>query len=51
MTTIISIANGGFALNGTPTYPGRSWKGHPIEGLFPMDDEWRGRFEAWRESR
>jgi len=25
--------------------------GHPIEGLFPMDDEWRGRFEAWRESR
>ena len=33
MTTTISIANGGFALNGTPTYAGRSWKGHRIEGL------------------
>ena len=33
MATIISIANGGFALNGTPTYAGRSWKGHRIEGL------------------
>jgi hypothetical protein len=33
MTTIISIAYGGFAINGTPTYAGRSWKGHRIEGL------------------
>src|SRR5882757_7493423 len=33
MTTTISIANGGFALNGAPTYAGRSWKGHRIEGL------------------
>ena len=33
MTTAISIANGGFAVNGQPTYPGRSWKGHRIEGL------------------
>ena len=33
MTTTISIANGGFAINGTPTYAGRSWKGHRIEGL------------------
>ena len=33
MTTTVSIANGGFVLNGTPTYPGRSWKGHRIEGL------------------
>src|SRR5262245_43563971 len=32
MTTAVSIANGGFVLNGTPTYPGRSWKGHRIEG-------------------
>src|SRR5215471_2639207 len=31
--TTVSIANGGFVLNGTPTYPGRSWKGHRIEGL------------------
>jgi hypothetical protein len=33
MTTVVSIANGGFALNGTPTYAGRSWNGHRIEGL------------------
>jgi len=33
MTTTISITNGGFAVNGTPTYAGRSWKGHRIEGL------------------
>ena len=33
MTTVVSIANGGFAINGTPTYAGRSWKGHRIEGL------------------
>jgi len=30
--TVVSIANGGFLINGTPTYPGRSWKGHRIEG-------------------
>src|SRR5262245_4043884 len=33
MTTTVSIANGGFAINGTPIYQGRSWKGHRIEGL------------------
>jgi hypothetical protein len=33
MTTTVSIANGGFAIDGTPTYAGRSWKGHRIEGL------------------
>jgi hypothetical protein len=33
MTTIMSIANGGFAINGVPTYAGRRWKGHRIEGL------------------
>ena len=32
MPTVVSIANGGFSINGTPTYPGRSWKGHRIEG-------------------
>src|SRR5689334_11065177 len=32
MTTTISITNGGFQINGTPTYAGRSWKGHRIEG-------------------
>ena len=30
MSTVISVANGGFAMNGTPTYPGRAWKGHRI---------------------
>src|SRR5258708_542880 len=33
MATVVSIANGGFAINGTPTYPRRRWKGHRIEGL------------------
>jgi len=33
VATIISIANGGFAINGGPTYAGRRWKGHRIEGL------------------
>jgi hypothetical protein len=30
--TIVSIADGRFLIGGTPTYPGRSWKGHSIEG-------------------
>jgi hypothetical protein len=33
MNTIVSLTNGGFALNGTPTYAGRQWRGHRIEGL------------------
>lgn len=33
MAAVVSIANGSFAINGAPTYPGRSWKGHRIEGL------------------
>ena len=32
-TTVVSIQDGGFAINGRPTYAGRSWKGHRIEGL------------------
>ena len=32
MPTVVSIANGGFSINDTPTYSGRSWKGHRIEG-------------------
>ncbi len=31
--TVVSIHNGGFAIGGAPTYAGRSWKGHRIEGL------------------
>lgn len=25
--------------------------GHPIDGLFPMDAQWRARFDAWRATR
>ncbi len=31
--TVVSIQDGRFAINGRPTYAGRSWKGHRIEGL------------------
>ncbi|QFY10031.1 fumarylacetoacetate hydrolase family protein [Nonomuraea phyllanthi] len=26
-------------------------EGHPVEGLFPLDAEWRGRYQAWREEQ
>ncbi|MBO3102788.1 fumarylacetoacetate hydrolase family protein [Cellulomonas fengjieae] len=25
--------------------------GHPVEGLFPMNPQWRSRYDAWRASR
>ena len=31
--TIVEIQGEQFYINGKPTYPGRSWKGYPIEGL------------------
>lgn len=31
--TTVTIGDGGFRINGRPTYPGRTWRGHPIEGL------------------
>ncbi len=31
--TCISIVDDAFWLNGKPTYPGRTWQGHKIEGL------------------
>ncbi len=31
--TEVSIAGDGFRINGQPTYQGRTWKGHKIEGL------------------
>ena len=31
--TEVSIAGAGFLINGKPTYAGRTWKGHKIEGL------------------
>ena len=24
-------------------------EGHPVDGLFPMNAEWRARYDAWRE--
>lgn len=26
-------------------------EGHPIDGLFPMNEEWKARYRAWRESK
>lgn len=31
--TTVSIQGDAFCINGQPTYPGRQWKGHKIEGL------------------
>jgi hypothetical protein len=31
--TTVTIAGDAFHINGKPTYPGRSWQGHKIEGL------------------
>ena len=31
--TVVSIQGDQFYINGKPTYPGRTWKGHKIEGL------------------
>ena len=31
--TVVSIKGDMFLINGTPTYAGRTWKGHKIEGL------------------
>ena len=30
---VISIAGDGFRIDGRPTYPGRAWRGHRIEGM------------------
>ncbi|WP_127476797.1 fumarylacetoacetate hydrolase family protein [Microbacterium sulfonylureivorans] len=26
-------------------------EGHPIDGLFPMNEDWKARYRAWRESK
>lgn len=31
--TVVSIDGSAFRINGRPTYPGRSWNGHAVEGL------------------
>ena len=33
MASRVSIEGGAFHINGTPTYAGRSWRGHRVEGL------------------
>ena len=32
MASVVSIRDGGFCINGAPTYAGRSWRGYRIEG-------------------
>ena len=34
-TTFVSIRGDAFIINGAPTFPGRTWRGHKIEGLLP----------------
>ena len=31
--TAVAIAGDAFHINGKPTYPGRTWQGHKVEGL------------------
>jgi hypothetical protein len=31
--TKVTIQGESFYINGSPTYPGRTWRGHPVEGL------------------
>lgn len=31
--TVVTIAGDQFLINGRPTYPGRTWRGHKVEGL------------------
>jgi len=33
--TVLEIKDGKFFLNGRPTFAGRSWRGHNVEGLLP----------------
>jgi hypothetical protein len=33
--TTVSIRNGDFLINGRPTFEGRRWREHRIEGLLP----------------
>lgn len=32
-STVVSLAGDSFLINGQPTYPGREWRGHRMEGL------------------
>lgn len=43
--THISIVEGDFYVNGSPTFQGREWKGHKIEGLLPNSRMVNGIFD------
>lgn len=43
--TTVSIVGGDFHLNGEPTYPGRTWRGHRVEGLLLNSRMVQGAFD------
>ncbi|MFC5408822.1 hypothetical protein ACFPMF_05855 [Larkinella bovis] len=50
--TTVSIVGDQFYINGKPTFQGRSWKGHKIEGLLPNSRMVQGIFDDLnRETR
>jgi hypothetical protein len=43
--TSVAIRGGDFLINGTPTFAGRQWRGHRIEGLLPNSRMVQGVFD------
>ncbi len=43
--TVVTIQEGKFHINGKPTLEGRSWRGHPVEGLLPNSRMVQGIFD------
>jgi hypothetical protein len=43
--TVVSIAGEDFLINGEPTFKGRTWQGHRIEGLLPNSRMVQGIFD------
>lgn len=43
--TVVTIAGDQFLFNGRPTYPGRTWRGHKIEGLLLNSRMVQGAFD------
>lgn len=44
-STVVSIVGGDFLINGEPTFKGRTWRGHRIEGLLPNSRMVQGIFD------
>lgn len=44
-TTVVSIKNDKFYINGIPAFAGRSWQGYPVEGLLPNSRMVQGIFD------